>query len=55
MREANSSEVQELKVENVDLKELVAELSMEVRKLKSIDKSHIQRSSQKKASFLPYF
>jgi transposase len=34
MREANTSEVQELKVENVDLKELVAELSLEVRKLK---------------------
>jgi len=34
MREANSSEVQELKSENVDLKELVAELSLEVRKLK---------------------
>jgi len=34
MREANSSEVQELKSENIDLKELVAELSLEVRKLK---------------------
>ena len=34
MREANTSEVQELKGENIDLKELVAELSLEVRKLK---------------------
>ena len=34
MREANTSEVQELKSENIDLKELVAELSLEVRKLK---------------------
>ncbi len=34
MREANTSEVQELRGENTDLKELVAELSLEVRKLK---------------------
>ena len=34
MREANTSEVQELKGENIHLKELVAELSLEVRKLK---------------------
>ena len=34
MREANTSEVQELKGENHSLKELVAELSLEVRTLK---------------------
>jgi transposase len=34
MREANTSEVQELKGENASLKELVAELSLEVRGLK---------------------
>ena len=34
MREANTSEVQELKGENASLKELVAELSLEVRDLK---------------------
>ena len=34
MREANTSEVQELKGENHCLKELVAELSLEVRTLK---------------------
>jgi transposase len=34
MREANTSEVQELKEENSSLKELVAELSLEARKLK---------------------
>ena len=34
MREANTSEVQELKTENGDLKELVAELSLEVRHMK---------------------
>ena len=34
MREANTSEVQGLKGENTDLKELVAELSLEVRVLK---------------------
>jgi len=34
MREANTSEVGELKGENHSLKELVAELSLEVRKLK---------------------
>jgi len=34
MREANTSEVQELKGENSSLKELVAELSLEVRTLK---------------------
>ena len=34
MREANTSEVQELKGENRSLKELVAELSLEVRHLK---------------------
>ena len=34
MREANTSEVQNLKGENTDLKELVAELSLEVRVLK---------------------
>lgn len=34
MREANTSEVQELKGENHSLKELVAELSLEVRSLK---------------------
>ncbi len=33
-REANTTEVHELKNENMDLKELVAELSLEVRKLK---------------------
>jgi transposase len=33
-REANSSEVQQLKGENASLKELVAELSLEVRDLK---------------------
>ena len=33
-REANSNEVQDLKHENNDLKELVAELSLEVRVLK---------------------
>jgi len=34
MREANTSEVKELKVENISLKELVAELSLENRVLK---------------------
>jgi transposase len=34
MREANTSEVQELKGENASLKELVADLSLEVRDLK---------------------
>jgi len=34
MREANTSEVQSLKQENQDLKEFVAELSLENRKLK---------------------
>jgi transposase len=34
MREANTSEVQQLKGENASLKELVAELSLEVRDLK---------------------
>ena len=34
MREANTTEVQELKGENSSLKELVAELSLEVRHLK---------------------
>lgn len=34
MREANTSEVQELKAENSSLKELVAELSLESRRLK---------------------
>ncbi len=34
MREANTSEVQELKQENSELKELVAELNLETRKLK---------------------
>ena len=34
LREANTSEVQELKGENSSLKELVAELSLEVRDLK---------------------
>ena len=34
MREANTSEVQHLKSENLDLKEFVAELSLEVRRLK---------------------
>ncbi len=34
MREANTSEVQKLKDENGSLKELVAELSLEVRDLK---------------------
>jgi transposase len=34
MREANTSEVQELKQENTELKELVAELNLETRKLK---------------------
>jgi transposase len=34
MREANTSEVQELRGENMDLKQLVAELSLEVRKMK---------------------
>ena len=34
MREANISEVQELKDENASLKELVADLSLEVRDLK---------------------
>ena len=34
MREANTSEVQELRGENIDLKQLVAELSLEVRKMK---------------------
>ena len=34
MREADSSEVQELKDENASLKELVADLSLEVRDLK---------------------
>ena len=34
MREANTSEVKELKVENTSLKELVAELSLENRVLK---------------------
>ena len=33
-REANTSEVQELRGENMDLKQLVAELSLEVRKMK---------------------
>ncbi len=33
-REATTTEVHELKNENMDLKELVAELSLEVRKLK---------------------
>ena len=33
-REATTNEVNELKNENMDLKELVAELSLEVRKLK---------------------
>ncbi|MGB1104700.1 MAG: transposase [Crocinitomicaceae bacterium] len=34
MREANTSEIQELRGENMDLKQLVAELSLEVRKMK---------------------
>ena len=34
MRETNTSEVQELKGENTSLKELVADLSLEVRDLK---------------------
>ena len=34
MREANTSEVQQLMGENMDLKQLVAELSLEVRKMK---------------------
>jgi len=34
MREANTSEVQQLRGENIDLKQLVAELSLEVRKMK---------------------
>lgn len=34
MREANTTEVTDLKVENKDLKEFVAELSLENRKLK---------------------
>lgn len=34
MREANTSEVKELKIENTSLKELVAELSLENRVLK---------------------
>ena len=34
MREANTTEVDELKDENTSLKELVAELSLETRKLK---------------------
>ena len=34
LREANSSEVKDLKDKNADLKELVAELSLEVRDLK---------------------
>jgi transposase len=34
MREANTSEVQELKGENASLKELVADLSLEVKELK---------------------
>ena len=34
MREANTSEVQELKGENASLNELVADLSLEVRDLK---------------------
>lgn len=34
MREANTSEVQELRGENIDLKQLVAEFSLEVRKMK---------------------
>ena len=34
MREANTSEVQELRGENMDLKQLVVELSLEVRKMK---------------------
>jgi transposase len=34
MREANTTEVEELKGENASLKELVAELSLEARKLK---------------------
>ena len=34
MREANTTEVQELKDENSSLKELVAELSLEARRLK---------------------
>jgi transposase len=34
MREANTSEVRELKEENLELKQVVAELNLEVRKLK---------------------
>ena len=34
MREANTSEVRELKEENLELKEIVAELNLEVRRLK---------------------
>ncbi len=34
MREANTTEVTDLKVENKDLKEFVAELSLENRRLK---------------------
>jgi len=37
MREANTSEVQELKGENIDLKELVAELSVQELKGENID------------------
>jgi transposase len=36
VREATSSEVQELKEENKELKQLVAELSLDVRKYKKI-------------------
>ena len=34
MREANTSEVHELKGQNLELKEIVAELNLEVRRLK---------------------
>ena len=34
LREANTTEVQELRTENSSLKELVAELSLEVRTMK---------------------
>ena len=46
MREANTSEVQELKDENASLKELVADFSLEVRDLKK--KHWLTRVKRKK-------